>query len=92
MITGYKVSDKVVGFCGYDYNDCINRWQLKRVAKKLMKSSDMRKIKISFIDSEKVCGERFNYYKAEADGEVRYLQMSYNDYEGAHYHECFKIN
>ena len=91
MITGFKGSDKVVGFCGYDYSDCINRWQLKRVAKKLMKSSDMRKIKISFIDSEKVCGERFNYYRAEADGEVKYIQMDFNDYEGAHYYECFKV-
>ena len=70
MITGYKSSDKVVGFCDGDYSDCINRWQLKRVAKKLMKSTNMRKIKISFIDSEKIFGNRFNYYKAEADGEI----------------------
>lgn len=92
MITGYKVSDKVIGYTDGDYSDCINRWNLKRVAKKLMKPANMRKIQISFIDSERVCGNRFNYYKAEADGEVRYIQMDYNEYEGAYYYECFKIN
>lgn len=93
MITGYKVSDKMIGFCDGDYNDCVNRWQLKRMAKRLMKSANMRKIQISFIDSERVLGERFNYYKAEsADGEVRYIQMDWKDWEGAHYYECFKIN
>ena len=92
MITGFKSSDKVLGICDYDYSDCINRWQLKRVAKKLIKSVNMRKIRISFIDSEKAFGSRFNYYKAEADSEVVYIQMDYNDYEGAHYYECFKVD
>lgn len=93
MITGYTVSDKMIGFCDGDYSDCINGWLLKRIAKRLMKSANMRKIKISFIDSEKAFGNRFNYYKAEsADGEVKYIQMDWNDYEGAHYYECFKID
>ncbi len=93
MITDFTSSDKEIVWYDGDYSDCINRWLLKRVAKKLMKSADMRKIKISFIDSEIVFGNRFNYYKAEsAEGEVRYIQMNYNEYEGAHYYECFKNN
>lgn len=94
MITGYTGSDKEIGWCDGDYSDAINRWQLKRMAKRLMKSSDMRKIKISFIDSEKFGGGiRSNFYKAtSADGEVRYIQMDYNEWEPAYYYECFKID
>lgn len=93
MITGFTGSDKEIGWFDGDYSDAINRWQLKRIAKRLMKSSNMRKIKIEYIDTEKVFGNRFNYYKAtSAEGEVRYIQMDYNDYEGAHYYECFKNN
>lgn len=93
MITGYKVSDKVLGCCDGDYSDCINRWELKRVTKRLMKSVNMRKIKIEFIDSEKAFGNRFNYYKATSEtGEVKYIQMDYNERGGAYYYECFKID
>lgn len=93
MITGFKSSDKEIGFCDGAYSDCKNRWVLKRMAKRLMKSANMRKIKISFIDSEKFFGNRFNYYKAESeDGEVKYIQMHHFVYEGSYYYECFKVN
>lgn len=92
MITGFKSSDKEIGWHDGDFSDAINRWVLKRMAKRLMKSANMRKIKISFIDSE-VFGHRFNYYKAtSADGEVKYIQMDYSASEGAYYYECFKID
>lgn len=71
------------------YNDCINRWAIKRAAKKLFPAgTEMRKLKVTYQDKQEFGYIKYNIYKVvSVEGVCKLVGMYYNDYEGGFYYE-----
>lgn len=80
---------KRIGSCDYDYHDCINRWVLKRTARKLFPAeTEMRKLKVTYQGRQEFGYAEYNIYKVvSAEGVCKYVGMYYNSYEGGEYYE-----
>ena len=87
----FKVG-KQIGYIDGDYSDCINRWAIKRAARKLFPAeTEMRKLKVTYQGKQGLGYVDYNIYKVvSAEGECKLLGLYYNSYEGGEYYElCF---
>lgn len=71
------------------YSDCINRWEIKRISKKLFPAgTEMRKLKITYLGKQTFGYVDYNIYKVvSAEGVCRFVGLYYNSYEGGFYYE-----
>lgn len=73
------------------YNDCINRWEIKRTAKRIFPyGTEMRKLKVTYLGKQELGWLKLphNVYKViSAEGVCKFVGMSYNSYEGGFYCE-----
>lgn len=80
---------KEIRYVDGDYNDCINRWEIKRAAKRIFpKGTEMRKIKVTYLGRWDNGFDKYNIYKVvSAEGVTKYVGMNYNSYDGGFYYE-----
>ena len=83
---------KELGFTDGDYNDSINRWAIKKVTRKLFPvGTEMRKLKVTYLDRQQLGFVDYNIYKVvSAEGVCKFVGMYYNDYDGGFYYELVK--
>lgn len=85
----FKVGKKF-GYVDGDYSDCINRWTIKKLAKRVFpKGTEMRKLKVTYQGRQEVAFDvRYNIYKVvSAEGVCKFIGMYYNEYDGGFYYE-----
>lgn len=79
---------KEIGYVDGAYSDCINRWVIKRISKKLFPAgTEMRKLKITYLGKQDY-GVYYNIYKVvSAEGVCRFVGLYYNSYDGGFYYK-----
>lgn len=82
---------KQIGFVDGDYNDCINRWRIKRIVKRIFPiGTELRKLKVTYLGKYELGWLKLphNVYKiVSAEDLCKLVSMSYDSYEGGYYYE-----
>lgn len=84
---------KLLRFVDGCYNDCINRWEIKRAAKRMFPyGTEIRKLKVTYLDRQTFGYVDYNIYRVvSAEGVCKFIGMYYNSYEGGYYYELEEV-